>query len=101
MEGHWNDPVRSFVQSNRSRWGISSHPDIFSPDEEIHKERLKEIKDLIDDIQGVYNTTQLANNLRVAKLKKVMLAIAAAIVLALVAKSNNNETNEEDRKKKE
>jgi hypothetical protein len=64
MQRDWNQSVRFFIQDIGNRWGISPNPDLFSPDEEIHKARLREIKGLINSIQGVYTTTQLEKNLR-------------------------------------
>ncbi|CAG8765954.1 5863_t:CDS:2, partial [Racocetra persica] len=64
MQNDWNTHVKSFVQNIGYRWGISPNPDIFPSDNQIHKERLNEIKQLIKSIQGVYTTEQLEVNLR-------------------------------------
>jgi len=64
MQRDWNQSIRSFIQGIGNRWGISPNPDIFSPDAETFKVRLREIKDLINSIQGVYTTEQLEKNLQ-------------------------------------
>ncbi|CAG8661015.1 4290_t:CDS:2, partial [Acaulospora morrowiae] len=64
MKKTWNNPVQLFIQNVGNRWGISPNPDIFSPNDSVYGTRLKEIKDLINGIQGVYATEQLEKNLR-------------------------------------
>ncbi|CAG8630264.1 1084_t:CDS:2, partial [Acaulospora morrowiae] len=64
MKKAWNKPVQSFIQNVGNRWGISPNPDIFLPNDPVYGARLMEIKELINDIQGVYATERLEKNLR-------------------------------------
>ncbi|PKK72059.1 hypothetical protein RhiirC2_777656 [Rhizophagus irregularis] len=70
--------VSSFIQVIGNRWGISPNPDIFPPDEETFRVRLREIKNLIINIQGVYTTTQLEKN---RNLMKLMVATAITAIV--------------------
>ncbi|CAG8653344.1 2848_t:CDS:2, partial [Acaulospora morrowiae] len=56
------DSIRSFIQNVRNRWGISPNP--YYPEDPFYGTLLREIKDLINGMQGVYPTEQLEKNLR-------------------------------------
>ncbi|CAG8685186.1 3978_t:CDS:2, partial [Cetraspora pellucida] len=53
----WSVPVRSFIQNIGNRWSIS-------PNHQVHKNRLREIKELIKCIPEIYKTEQFEKNLR-------------------------------------
>lgn len=62
MESDWNQSFRSFLQGIGNRWGISPNPKDFSSDTKTYKDRLREIKNLISSIRGVYSTEQHEKN---------------------------------------
>ena len=55
----WNPPVKAFVNSVGNRWAISPNPELFPTDSLVHQQRLKELREKIDTIDGIYTSDLL------------------------------------------
>ncbi|CAG8667592.1 1152_t:CDS:1 [Funneliformis mosseae] len=55
----WNDKVRMLVNRMGNRWAISPNSDIFPPGQQIHKECLKNLENIIYNLNGIYTNELL------------------------------------------